>query len=51
MLNKLMKELNSLLLAKDLLYEVWIELSPYSNDISSKLLRKLNDYFEFDDSE
>lgn len=50
-LDDLIKEINDLKLAKELLNRVWIELSPYSNVLSQQLNADLNLYMDFDDSE
>lgn len=37
--------------AEELLKEVWAELGPYSQELSIGLRYKLQDFFQFDDSE
>lgn len=37
--------------AEQLLQEVWIELGPYTQALSTDLRHRLQDFFEFDDSE
>lgn len=37
--------------AEELLMEVWTELGPYSQELSIGLRYKLQDFFQFDDSE
>jgi hypothetical protein len=38
--------------AEELLQKIWIEVGPYNQEkLSGETLRKLNDWFEFDDSE
>ncbi len=36
---------------ENLLEEIWLELGPYSNAISTDLRYRLQDYFGFDDNE
>jgi hypothetical protein len=47
---KLVDDIQDLQKAKDLLQEVWLENGKELN-LSLELSRKLDDYFEFDDSE
>lgn len=51
-LEKFLENINQLKLAHELLEQVWLEHCPYGQDpISDKLRYRINDYFEFDDSE
>ena len=44
-------QLNEQLKSEELLQEIWIELGPYTSHLSSELLLKLHNHFDFDDSE
>lgn len=51
-INEFIKEIQNLQKAKELLKEVWLDIEVYYNDsLSPEVIRKLNDYFELDDSE
>lgn len=45
------KRLQGQLESEELLEEIWIELGPYTPHLSLELLRKLQNHFDFDDSE
>ena len=51
MIEELLKEIESLKKAKDLLESVYFECGPYSNKLSDDLQNKINDYFGFNDDE
>lgn len=52
MLDKLLEELGELQEARSLLEQVYHHVSPYGNrPVGAELLRKLNAFFKFDDSE
>jgi len=49
---KLFDEIEHLKRARELLSQVWLELGPYNMDSLSYVLQgRLQNYFEFDDSE
>ena len=50
-LETLLKEINELKSAQNLLEEIWLEVGPYGREISDALRYKLQDFFNFDDSE
>lgn len=43
--------LESQMETEELLEDIWLELGPYTPHISEKLRYKLQDHFNFDDSE
>lgn len=43
--------LEGFMAAEKLLQEIWLELGPYTPHLSNKLRHKLQDHFNFDDSE
>ena len=52
MLEKLLKEIEDLKKAKELLNKVWIEMGPYRDgDIDDETWSKISEYMFFDDSE
>ena len=51
-LEKFLENIDRLKLAYELLEQVWLEHCPYGQDpIPDKLRYKINDFFNFDDSE
>lgn len=50
-LEKAIEEIERCKKAHELLYSVWLELGPYNETLSTDLKFKLNDFFNFDDSE
>ena len=46
-INRLEKQMQS----EILLHKIWIELGPYTEHLSTDLRHKLQDHFNFDDSE
>ena len=46
-INRLEKQMQS----ETLLHKIWIELGPYTEHLSNDLRHKLQDHFNFDDSE
>ena len=45
------KELEDRVAAEELLQAIWLELGPYTNALTNELRYKLQDHFDFDDSE
>ena len=53
-IRELQKEINQIekqLEKEKLLEEIWWELGPYTSHLSNELRHRLQDYFNFDDSE
>ena len=46
-INRLEKQMES----ETLLHEIWLELGPYTQNLSNNLRHRLQDHFDFDDSE
>ena len=50
-LREQIQELEDQLTAQELLEAIWLELGPYTPHLSKELRYKLQDHFNFDDSE
>lgn len=52
-ITKFLEEIESLQRAKELLEKVYLEIGPYCHrdHLPDELIRKIHDYFGFDDSE